>query len=187
MFREDRAPSMVITGSDFFIGGCQMKEMSEGMCQCGCGNPAPISNRNHKRYGWMKGKSKRFIFNHHTRVRGNRLHYKTRESKRIHRLIVEEALGKPIPKGAVVHHVDGNIRNNSNDNLVLCESHSYHGFIQHRTKAFYACGYANWKWCHFCKTWDDPKNMYNHPMINSMAWHRECLNRYRKNKFIRRG
>lgn len=41
---------------------------SYGLCQCGCGNDAPISYRTHRRYGYRIGHPGRFIRNHHTRV-----------------------------------------------------------------------------------------------------------------------
>lgn len=34
------------------------------LCECGCGQVAPISARTHSRYGWVKGQSKRFIKGH---------------------------------------------------------------------------------------------------------------------------
>jgi hypothetical protein len=33
-------------------------------CECGCGKPAPIADRNVKRNGWVKGQAKRFIRGH---------------------------------------------------------------------------------------------------------------------------
>ena len=49
--------------------------------------------------------------------------------KKLHRLIMEDYLGCEIPKGYIVHHVDGDRLNNDIDNLVLvkksehCEIH----------------------------------------------------------------
>ena len=34
------------------------------LCQCGCGQPAPIAPRNNKRRGWIKGQPIRFIWGH---------------------------------------------------------------------------------------------------------------------------
>ena len=49
--------------------------------------------------------------------------YPFRESKwvREHILVIEEQIGKRIPKGMVVHHIDGDKRNNNLDNLLLCK------------------------------------------------------------------
>jgi hypothetical protein len=43
-----------------------------------------------------------------------------------HIVIAEEINGGPLSEGAVVHHIDGNKLNNSKDNLMICESKSYH-------------------------------------------------------------
>lgn len=49
-----------------------------------------------------------------------------------HLLIAERALGHRLPKGAVVHHFDGNKRNNARTNLVICEDQSYHRLLHRR-------------------------------------------------------
>jgi hypothetical protein len=57
-----------------------------------------------------------------------------------HVAIAEAALGKRLPTGAVVHHVDGDRFNNANSNLVVCESQSYHMLIHARTRVVLAGG-----------------------------------------------
>lgn len=37
----------------------------KGLCQCGCGQPAPIAAQTNRTRGWVKGQAKRFIKNHH--------------------------------------------------------------------------------------------------------------------------
>lgn len=39
--------------------------------------------------------------------------------KHTHRLVAEEMLGRPLEKGEVVHHIDGNKRNNDPSNLMV--------------------------------------------------------------------
>ncbi len=34
------------------------------LCECGCGNPAPVAKRNHKTWGWIKGQPMRFLRGH---------------------------------------------------------------------------------------------------------------------------
>lgn len=46
--------------------------------------------------------------------------------KRVHRLIVEEVLGKRLPKCATVHHIDGNKLNNAKSNLVVLQNNAEH-------------------------------------------------------------
>ncbi len=43
-----------------------------------------------------------------------------------HRQIVEMLLGRPLKAGEVVHHLDGNKRNNDPENLVVLPSQSAH-------------------------------------------------------------
>lgn len=39
-----------------------------------------------------------------------------------HALVIEKAMGKLLPPRSVAHHVNGDESNNSNSNLVLCDS-----------------------------------------------------------------
>lgn len=77
-----------------------------------------------------------------------------------HVLIAEAALGKSLPKGAQVHHVDGDKANNSNDNLVICPSQAYHYLLHSRQEALDNCGNPDWRKCSHCGAWDDPSGMY---------------------------
>lgn len=43
-----------------------------------------------------------------------------------HRVVAEMKLGRPLKKGEVVHHIDGNFRNNDPDNLMVLSSQSEH-------------------------------------------------------------
>ncbi len=76
-----------------------------------------------------------------------------------HALIVEAVLGRPLPKGAEVHHVDGNGHNNAHSNLVVCPDRAYHMHLHQRQRALDACGNAGWVLCIFCKQHDAPENM----------------------------
>lgn len=50
-----------------------------------------------------------------------------------HRVIAEKALGKKLPKGVIVHHVDTDRANNANTNLVICTS-AYHAELHERMR-----------------------------------------------------
>ena len=100
-----------------------------------------------------------------------------------HVLIVERVLGKPLPSGAEIHHVDGNGRNNAHRNLVVCPDHGYHALLHLRQRAYDACGHADWVKCPFCKEWDDPKNMYTYVSgvyRQPRGWHRHCQLTYQQ-------
>lgn len=76
-----------------------------------------------------------------------------------HRKIARQALGKKLPPGTVVHHVDEDGTNNKHANLVICENLAYHELLHRRERALKICGYANYLWCSQCKTYDHPNKM----------------------------
>lgn len=98
--------------------------------------------------------------------------------KRLHVLLAEKALGRPLPAGAVVHHVDGNEANNDPANLVICPSHAYHMTLHQRTRSLAASGHASWRKCKFCKNYDAPERMAIYSDKNS--FHRSCRSTYIK-------
>ena len=76
-----------------------------------------------------------------------------------HVLVAEKALGKYLPKGCEVHHIDENKLNVSSNNLVICQDNAYHKLLHQRQRAFNACGNANFRKCFHCELYSDPKTM----------------------------
>ena len=103
------------------------------------------------------------------------------ERKKQHLFIIEKALGKKIPPGSVTHHIDGDKLNNKNNNLILCDSIAYHSFIHLRMRALNHSGHANYRFCLYCKKWDDPKNNMFFAKSRE-SFHRECRNKYESNR-----
>ncbi|HWB15934.1 MAG TPA: HNH endonuclease [Vicinamibacterales bacterium] len=121
-----------------------------GYCQCGCGHKTAICNRNWKRFGYVAGQPFRFIPGHNRRATRNPRVYVNRRvagdprgTVNEHVLVAEAALGKRLPRSAQVHHVDGNRRNNTRANLVICENQAYHLLLHVRARTVAAGGDPN--------------------------------------------
>ncbi len=94
-----------------------------------------------------------------------------------HVLVAEAALGKPIPSGSIVHHVDGDNWSNTSTNLVVCQDQRYHKLLHMRERAV-AAGYPpNYRPCAYCKEFDDPSNMSENAAAGQV-YHKPCANIY---------
>ena len=77
----------------------------------------------------------------------------------VHVLLAERVLGRPLPTGAVVHHADGNPRNNTLSNFVICPDQAYQNLLHQRLRAMAATGDPAKRKCTLCKQWDDRSNL----------------------------
>lgn len=93
-----------------------------------------------------------------------------------HILVVESALGHPLPSLAVIHHVNEQPADNGNCNLVVCQDSAYHALLHRRTRAYDATGHADWVRCRFCKEWGSLLTM--RPSGKSSFNHLPCASRY---------
>lgn len=107
-----------------------------------------------------------------------------------HIAVAEKAIGKVLPHGALVHHVDEDTLNNDPKNLVICPDEAYHKLLHRRMRALDACGNANWVKCQYCQGWDDPRNMSSvqkNDRPSTTYWHVSCRQEYRKDFKARKG
>jgi hypothetical protein len=105
---------------------------------------------------------------HHPRAHNGRV--------REHILVAEAALGRYLPDGAQVHHVDENKQRNVGGNLVICPDQSYHSLLHRRTRAYEATGNANAIRCIRCHTYDrqDDIAVYTNRGTHPSGEHRSC-------------
>ena len=193
-YREVRGASSALRQhSGFLCPEGAMSEIPKGFCQCGCGGRTNITSKTCTRTGAIKGEPLRFIHGHHN-MRGDKSYnwkggttrshgylkrlkpdYHRSDSKGYvpeHIFLAENALGKPLPEKAVVHH-------HTQEQLVICQDQAYHLFIHQRKRAYDACGHANWRKCTICKLHDDPIQLSIGKQ--GQACHPECRRFYRVN------
>lgn len=115
-----------------------------------------------------------------TTHRGYRIFTVDGRRVREHVAIAEKALGRPLPAGAIVHHVDEDRSNNRNNNLVICQDSSYHHHLHQNLIALRGCGHADWRKCVYCHRYDDPQNLLKEGIKSPRHVHRECRNTTRR-------
>ncbi len=120
-----------------------------GFCQCGCGQPTNINKKNSTSHHLVKGQPRRFLAGHNTKLqkprkRSLRALCVRREGRvvRHHRVRAEQALGRPLPPKAVIHHPDRDPWN-PDARLVICDSQAYHMLLHRRMRIQAAGGNPN--------------------------------------------
>jgi len=176
-----------------------MRERSDKLCECGCGEFTLISNDTKK---IKLGKPNRFIVGHYIRGKNHPMwnggisyaknHVLIRVPKghpnvskrgyvRRSHLVVEKALGKYLPPKSIVHHADLDPTNDTPGNLVLCEDAGYHSFLHRRQRALDACGNVHCRKCYICKQYDIAENLYIGTYGSSIC-HRACEKEHSRKK-----
>jgi len=109
------------------------------LCECGCGMETPIAKRTRSSRGQTKGEPLRFINGHNARLldsteqrrrssfrapdslrySGSRNNYIKLKGRHMHRVIVEQILGRKLLPNEIVHHKDGDKWNNDSSNLLV--------------------------------------------------------------------
>lgn len=105
-----------------------------------------------------------------------------RNRVRQHRVVAERALGRPLPIGTVVHHVDDDGENNANANLVLLQDQREHMALHYRRAVLRAGGdpFADIL-CDLCRQVHRKEHSYR--LRSSRAWRgRECHAAYQRER-----
>lgn len=95
-----------------------------------------------------------------------------KKTKYLHVEVAEAALGKPLPDGAEVHHINGDPTDNRNSNLVICQDHKYHALLHMRTEALEVTGNPNLRLCCVCQIYDKPERMRS---SGKRLYHANCM------------
>ncbi len=133
---------------------------NNGFCECGCGKLAGLSTRD--KNDIRKGEPRHFAHGHHPRKAQTKFYRRaprgegfiTGKRLALHILRAERALGRPLPPGAEVHHVD--CLKTDDAPLVICQDNSYHKLLHVRMRVRAAGGDPNTQAvCSACRL---PKN-----------------------------
>ena len=148
-----------------------------GLCMCGCGLHAPTCDRNDTRRGYVMGEPHCYVRGHRLRPGTKRSAYRSIRDQREHVVVAERALGHSLPRKSVVHHVNGDGRDNRSENLVICQDAAYHMLLHQRQRALDACGHAHWRKCWLCKEYDSPEALHK---CGSVIRHPACAADYQR-------
>lgn len=166
------------------------RALSNQLCACGCGRFTYLAKWDERKRGHVKGHPLAYLHGHGgSKLRGRRFGgdraYRNAvlfgETVSIHRRRAEAALGKPLPKGAVVHHADGSKHEDAP--LVICQDETYHKLLHHRMRVKAAGGDPNTDLvCAVCKR-AKPMNAFGRNKAQPRGYShycRECASDYQR-------
>lgn len=159
-------------------------------CACGCGKETPVSHYNRTSRGYKIGDHQKYILGHdrHTGKINKDNGYLYDRGVSVHRKTVERIIGRKLPDHSIIHHINGIRDDNRPENLVVCDSPSYHALIHQRERALRECGNADWKMCSICKKWDSRENLSAETKSRRSVRHKECHRLAEiKRRMIKRG
>jgi hypothetical protein len=133
-----------------------------GLCECGCGESTVIAKQTSVGRGNVAGQPQRFKLGHYSRtLKKHDLYTRSMRKGYVflyvpshpragksgfiaeHILVASTALGKPLPAGSQVHHVNGQPADNRPSNLVICQDAAYHKLLHVRARVKAAGGDPN--------------------------------------------
>lgn len=93
-----------------------------------------------------------------------------------HIVVSERALGRYLPLGVEIHHVDEDKENNVGGNLVVCPDRSYHQLLHQRANALRVCGDPSALKCNICQSYERQSDLHIRvrPDGGKVARHRSC-------------
>jgi hypothetical protein len=165
------------------------------LCECGCGRQTRLAKRTDSRSGLVAGQPVRFAERAHAQRRrdwrgqehGYVVLYRPEHPNankagyvKEHVVVAAEAMGKPLPKGADVHHVSGDRSDNRNRNLVVCQDRAYHFLLHVRKKALDACGNPDWRACCLCHRYSPVEQL---SMQRNSGKHPECARKAARERY----
>jgi len=164
------------------------------LCECGCGTPVKRARQSDSKRGHKKGEFCRFAYGHNGRRGRRRAGYgqlfipdhPNASAKGLvyeHVIIAERALGRFLPSGAEVHHVDRNSLNNARGNLVICQDKAYHKLLHYRQRLTgLGADPGKEKICSFCharKPLAEFGAMRSNKATGRQSACRDCMNTHR--------
>jgi hypothetical protein len=174
-----------------------------GLCQCGCGGATPLAKQSSARRGHINGQPLQFIHGHNNHdlrldTIGRRIlrkdyimvrqpdHPSADETGYVyeHWLVAEKALGKALPPGVVVHHVNEVKTENRNNNLAILPGHGYHAALHRRLRIVKAGGNPfTQSVCRRCGAVKDLQDFYLMPSGIPQANCKACVSDLYKKRY----